>query len=377
MNIQELRAKYPEYNDLDDEKLVTGFHSKFYSDIPLDQFKSKLGFKQDSGFEFGSAASAVGRTALGIAGAIPQGLRAIGETAAGGVEGAWDRAASSNPSEWLPEGSDKTKKYQENIGHGLEKVQEFMGEVVNIGGEFTGLYPGISSSSAKRLQEAEKDPQKRFDLEQEHNALRTIDEGLGNFVPLPLIKGKGKSKAAEVPSVDRRKAIDEEFSKPDTDYTKAYEEWNALDKQLKDAKNPYRPKERQADWLDENGMPVRQTIGELPKETPLPKVDESLIVKGAELEQPLPQVVDPDVLASQKAFKGAPEPLRDPLMEMPPNELYKPTDPLQGPEPRTPNLSTELGAQPRPNVPDTVAMATNHTMPFQFLTDSSEFLSSF
>ncbi len=196
---------------------------------------------QENEFSLGSAASAVGRTALGMVGAIPQGLRAIGETAIGGAEGAWDRSASSNLSEWFPEGNAKTKQYQEKIGQGLEKVQEFLGEGVNIGGEVTGLYPGISSSTAKRLEEAEKDPKKRFELEQQHNALRTIGEGLGNFVPLPLIKGKGKTKAADLPPVERRKAIDEDFAQPskkEPNYTEDYQFWKErAEKMTQDARN--------------------------------------------------------------------------------------------------------------------------------------------
>lgn len=44
MNLADIRAKYPEYADLSDEKLVQGFHDKFYSDIPFNDFASKLGY---------------------------------------------------------------------------------------------------------------------------------------------------------------------------------------------------------------------------------------------------------------------------------------------------------------------------------------------
>lgn len=43
--IQEIRQKYPQYNDLSDQQLADGFHDKFYSDIPKEQFYSKIGIK--------------------------------------------------------------------------------------------------------------------------------------------------------------------------------------------------------------------------------------------------------------------------------------------------------------------------------------------
>ena len=43
MNIQEIRQKYPQYNDLSDEQLADGFHSKFYSDISKEDFYKSLG----------------------------------------------------------------------------------------------------------------------------------------------------------------------------------------------------------------------------------------------------------------------------------------------------------------------------------------------
>ena len=41
--IGEIRQKYPQYNDLDDQTLADSFHTKFYNDIPKDQFYQTLG----------------------------------------------------------------------------------------------------------------------------------------------------------------------------------------------------------------------------------------------------------------------------------------------------------------------------------------------
>lgn len=43
MNIQEVRAKFPQYNDLDDQQLAKALHSKYYSDMPYADFATKVG----------------------------------------------------------------------------------------------------------------------------------------------------------------------------------------------------------------------------------------------------------------------------------------------------------------------------------------------
>ena len=43
MNIKELRAKHPEYSDMSDLDFAQGYHKKFYSDMPFDEFAGKVG----------------------------------------------------------------------------------------------------------------------------------------------------------------------------------------------------------------------------------------------------------------------------------------------------------------------------------------------
>lgn len=45
MNLGDFRSQYPQYNDLSDEDLARGLHQKFYSDMPFDDFASKIGLK--------------------------------------------------------------------------------------------------------------------------------------------------------------------------------------------------------------------------------------------------------------------------------------------------------------------------------------------
>lgn len=42
--IQEVRQKYPQYQDLSDDQLAQGLHKKYYSDMPFEQFSQKIGY---------------------------------------------------------------------------------------------------------------------------------------------------------------------------------------------------------------------------------------------------------------------------------------------------------------------------------------------
>ncbi len=45
MDFAEIRGKYPQYGDLSDEQLARGLHEKFYSDMPFEDFSSRIGYK--------------------------------------------------------------------------------------------------------------------------------------------------------------------------------------------------------------------------------------------------------------------------------------------------------------------------------------------
>lgn len=44
ISMQEIRAKYPQYNDMADDQLANALHQKYYSDMPVEQFYQKIGF---------------------------------------------------------------------------------------------------------------------------------------------------------------------------------------------------------------------------------------------------------------------------------------------------------------------------------------------
>jgi len=86
MNINEIRKQYPQYEDLSDQQLVDGFHKKFYSDIPLEDFRTKVGFtptaeKSGIGTTTADVGKLLGAGAIQTAAGTPQGI----ETAAAGA----------------------------------------------------------------------------------------------------------------------------------------------------------------------------------------------------------------------------------------------------------------------------------------------------
>jgi hypothetical protein len=54
--LADLRAKYPEYNDLSDQQLADGFYKKYYSDMPRAQFDQKMGLAMSPAERFDEAA---------------------------------------------------------------------------------------------------------------------------------------------------------------------------------------------------------------------------------------------------------------------------------------------------------------------------------
>lgn len=46
--IAEIRQKYPQYNDLSDDQLAGALHKKYYSDMPEEEFKAKIGMTAES-----------------------------------------------------------------------------------------------------------------------------------------------------------------------------------------------------------------------------------------------------------------------------------------------------------------------------------------
>lgn len=58
----DFRKRYPQYDDMSDKELADAFHSKYYSDIPIDDYYSQIGLDTDVDF-FDATGEALKRTA--------------------------------------------------------------------------------------------------------------------------------------------------------------------------------------------------------------------------------------------------------------------------------------------------------------------------
>lgn len=85
--ISDIRAKYPQYNDLTDRELAEKFHAKFYADMPFEEFASKIQFTEPSYAE----------TAAGVVSDIPTTVSNIPESGAKLIGGIYE--AVTNPIE--------------------------------------------------------------------------------------------------------------------------------------------------------------------------------------------------------------------------------------------------------------------------------------
>ena len=76
MDFKQIRQKYSDYDDMSDEDFAQAFHKKFYSDIPFEQFASKVGFTK--GGESPSGPSMGDRALDAIKGTAEAGLNLAG-----------------------------------------------------------------------------------------------------------------------------------------------------------------------------------------------------------------------------------------------------------------------------------------------------------
>lgn len=83
MNIAQVRAQYPQYQDLSDQQLADALHAKFYSDIPIQDYYSRIGLTAP---EKESVFRQVADVPLGIAKGAVQGVRMIADAFGAGSD---------------------------------------------------------------------------------------------------------------------------------------------------------------------------------------------------------------------------------------------------------------------------------------------------
>lgn len=92
MNFSDVRAKYPQYDDMTDEALATALHSKYYSDMPFEEFSSKVGYSPASTTEtFIEGAEQAGKGVLSGTGEFFENVAELG----GGHVAPWSEAQAT------------------------------------------------------------------------------------------------------------------------------------------------------------------------------------------------------------------------------------------------------------------------------------------
>jgi hypothetical protein len=72
MNIAQIRAQYPQYQDLSDKQLADALHAKFYSDIPIQDYYGRIGLTSPKERTFGEAAKDIAASVVSGAGSLVQ-----------------------------------------------------------------------------------------------------------------------------------------------------------------------------------------------------------------------------------------------------------------------------------------------------------------
>jgi hypothetical protein len=132
MNIQEIRAQYPQYSDLSDEQLGKALHTKFYADMPYEQFAQKAGLgaaPKESGdrgmwdslgrqlaLTLRSAIGGVGGIANAVADPVVSGINAVSGANLPIPSQALDRTMTRAG---LPEPASGTEKFAQAVSRGM------------------------------------------------------------------------------------------------------------------------------------------------------------------------------------------------------------------------------------------------------------------
>lgn len=153
MNISDVRKKFPQYEDLNDQQLADALHQKFYSDMPRDKFMATIGIavekpsfwdsiKQAAKPEIGDEVLAVaaglgkgaGRIGLGAQHYAGKGISAVGDLT--GQSGAISRSG-----QWLIDDAAQGRKNLEAQIAPFRKESPVATGAGEIGGEILATLP--------------------------------------------------------------------------------------------------------------------------------------------------------------------------------------------------------------------------------------------
>jgi len=121
MNIQEVRAKFPQYNDMSDQQLADALHAKYYSDMPKDKFYEKVGMRNEPSVG-DRAKAALGGVNRGIAGLAGLPMDTVENLVNLGIAGVGTAATAAGRPDLAPNLISGTPGGSQSIASGMERV---------------------------------------------------------------------------------------------------------------------------------------------------------------------------------------------------------------------------------------------------------------
>lgn len=215
-DIKQLRAKYPQYNDMSDEDFADKFHAKYYSDMPIEQFDQKIGLQRKSTIQkfaegVGSIGLQIGSGVLEGAASLPglpvelasfaKGVPLEGSNLEGwGAEG-WKDFARRNIGEIsAPEPTGEGERMARKLGNFAGGAAAGGGIVSGLRGAAAGMVPsvtGFAGSEVGRLTD-------QAGLTGGYGEV--VGGVLGGVAP-GLVKGSATAGTTSAPSIEKIKRV--------------------------------------------------------------------------------------------------------------------------------------------------------------------------
>jgi hypothetical protein len=215
-DIKQLRAKYPQYNDMTDEDFADRFHAKYYSDMPIEEFDKKVGFQRKSTIQ--KFADGVGSLGLQMGSGVLEGVASLpglpvelasmakgvsleGSNLEGwGAEG-WKDFARRNIGEIsAPEPTDEGGRMARKLGNFAGGAAAGGGIVGGVRGAATSMVPsltGFAGSEVGRL----------TDQAGLTGGYGEVAGGIAGGIAPGLVKGSATANTTSAPSIEKIKRV--------------------------------------------------------------------------------------------------------------------------------------------------------------------------
>lgn len=147
MNIQEIRQKYPQYDNISDEQLAKGLHQKYYSAMPFDEFSKRIGLVSTEDTVTGAVSAFAHGGSLGLADKVGGIMNALGAAPVDAIMGG--KSFLQAFKDRYDEIADTSKKNREDFetNHPLAGFALETGG--NIGGAGRAIYKQLADKGLK------------------------------------------------------------------------------------------------------------------------------------------------------------------------------------------------------------------------------------